>query len=57
MFAGGNLDREVLLALSPHPKIPFLADQAQRLTFSFLSHGSQTSAALATAVFFEGVRY
>jgi hypothetical protein len=39
-------------ALSLHPKIPFLAAEAQRLASGLLSHGSQTSAALATAVFF-----
>jgi len=39
------------VALSPHPKIPFLADKAQRLTSRLLSHGSRTSAALATAAF------
>jgi hypothetical protein len=32
-------------------KIPFVADKAQRLTSRLLSHGSRTSAALATAFF------
>ena len=45
----------ISVALSPHPKIPFLADKARRLTSGFCRTGSQTSAALVTAVFW-GVR-
>jgi hypothetical protein len=44
----------ISVAPSPHPKIPFLADKAQHIRL--LSHGSRTSAALATVVFL-GVRY
>ena len=39
-------------ALSLHPKIPFLALEAQRLRSRLLLDMSQTSAALGTAVFF-----
>jgi hypothetical protein len=41
----------ISVALSLHPKIPFLADKARWLTSGFCRTG-QTPAALATAVFF-----
>jgi hypothetical protein len=42
----------ISVALSPHSKIPFLTDKAQRLACPLYRTGRQISAALATAVFF-----